>query len=79
MCALLIVAFMCVGIHLFACVDIHVLVFVTIHNVVYCTVYFVLKRRELKERVWRIVSVSQPQIWFVGVQKGATFLHVFFL
>ena len=79
MSALLIMAFMCVGIHSFACVDIHVLVFVTIHNAIYCTIYFVLKRRELKELVWRIVSVSQPQIWFVGVQKGGNIFTFFFL
>ena len=75
----LIVAFMCVGIHSFACVNIHLLVVVTIHNVVYCTVYFVLKRRELKERVWRIVSVSQPQIWFVGGSEGGNIFTRFFL
>ena len=44
----LIVAFMCVGIHLFACVNNHLLVCVTIHNIVYCTVYFVLKRKGIE-------------------------------
>ena len=73
----LIVAFMCVWIHLFACVNIHLLVCVTIHNIVYCTVYFVLKGRELKGRVGRIVSPPQPIICFVGVQKGQHFYTFF--
>ena len=66
----LIVAFMCVGTHLFACVNFHLLVCVTINNVVYYAVSFVLKRRELKERVRRIVSPPQPIICFVGGHMG---------
>ena len=71
----LIVAFMCVGIHSFACVNFHLLVVVTIHNVVYYTVYFVLKRRELKERVWRIVSVHN--LIFGGSEGGNIFTRFF--
>ena len=74
----LIVAFMCVWINLFACVNNHLLVCVTIHNIVYCTVYFALKGRELKGRVWRIVS--PPQVlkfgsW--GFRRGQHF-YIFF-